>query len=121
MFLPIMVKVRPSKTGDNQNHFTLMLILPKEINAENPAPVSKIEGVFPIYHPEQILYARRFPGFAKEADWRRESLRIVEVCQEFGINSDEVISATYDMPMKLLNRRNEVLVAQLTKEEPIEE
>lgn len=115
MYLPIMVKVRPSVSGEKENQFTIMLVLDKQVTSSNPPPLSKIEGVFTIHNPGGIFYARRFNGFAKEADWKRESTAILEVCQAFPINVEEVISATYDMPTKLLNRRNEVLVAELTE------
>ncbi|CAF5168422.1 unnamed protein product, partial [Rotaria magnacalcarata] len=57
-------------------------------------------------------------GFAKENDWKRESAKILDVCKELSINRTEVISATYDMPMKLFNRHNEVLVAELSENIP---
>lgn len=112
MCLPIMVKVRPSLTDEKENHFTLMLILDKD-NSINPPPVPTIEDVF-IYHQlEQIFYAKRFAGFAKEVDWKRESAQLLEICKTLPVNREEVISASYDMPTKLLNRHNEVLVAEI--------
>ncbi|CAF3362276.1 unnamed protein product [Rotaria socialis] len=115
--LPIMVKVRPSLTAEAENQFTIMLILDKDNNASSP-PTPTIEGVFICHQPEQILYAKRFGGFAKENDWKRESAHILEICKELSINRAEVISATYDMPMKLFNRHNEVLVAELSENIP---
>ena len=111
-----MVKVRPSLNNENENCFTLMMVLDKEFSIDNPAPASKIDGIFVIYHIERILYARRFGGFAKEADWKRESVQILNACKGLNVDTSEVISATYDMPMKLFNRRNEVLVAELKEE-----
>ena len=107
-----MVKVRPSFSAEKENQFTLMLVLDRQVTSANPPPRSTIDGVFAISHPGGIYYARRFNGFAKEADWKRESAAILDVCQGLPINVEEVISATYDMPTKLMNRRNEVLVAE---------
>ncbi|CAF1591774.1 unnamed protein product [Adineta ricciae] len=112
MCLPIMVKVRPSTSNDRENHFTLLLILDKDIH-NSSAPIPNIDGVFIYQQPERTFYAKRFGGFAKEADWRRESQSILDICKDFAINREEVTSATYDMPMKLLNRHNEVLVSEL--------
>jgi hypothetical protein len=109
MCLPIMVKVRPSLTDGQENQFTLMLVLDKDNNT-NSSPIPTVDGVFIYYQAEQIFYAKRFSGFAKEADWKRESTGILELCKTLPINREEVISATYDMPTKLLNRHNEVLV-----------
>src|SRR5436190_1830623 len=67
MCLPIMVKVRPSMSDEKENHFTLMLVLTKE-NHLTPPPASTVEDVYIYQHPEQIIYAKRFGGFAKEAD-----------------------------------------------------
>lgn len=89
-----------------------MLILTKE-NLLTPPPTPTVEDVYIYQHPEQIIYAKRFGGFAKEADWKRESAQLLEICKEMSVNRDEVISASYDLPMKLLNRHNEVLVAEL--------
>jgi hypothetical protein len=114
MFLPIMVKVRPSLSADMENQFTLMLVLDKQFSINTPPPLPTVDGVFTVHHPEQIYYARRFNGFAKEADWKRESSNLLDVCKHLTINSSEVISATYDMPTKLINRRNEVLVADIS-------
>lgn len=107
-----MVRVRPSSTEENENHFTLMIILDKDSNS-NPPPESTVDGVFIYHQKEQIFYAKRFGGFAKEADWKRESAALLEICKTFPINREEVISASYDMPMKLFNRHNEVLVAEV--------
>lgn len=112
MCLPIMVKVRPSLTADKENHFTLMLILDKD-NCINPPPVPTIEDVFIYHQSEQIFYAKRFAGFAKEADWKRESALLLELCKTLPVNREEVISASYDMPTRLLNRHNEVLVGEI--------
>ncbi|CAF0782178.1 unnamed protein product [Rotaria sp. Silwood1] len=115
--LPIMVKVRPSLITDGENQFTIMLLLDKDNNINSP-PLPTANGVF-IYHQlEQIFYAKRFGGFAKENDWKRESSNILELCKTFPINREEVISATYDMPTKLFNRHNEVLVAEITSNIP---
>jgi len=111
MCLPIMVKVRPSLTDERENQFTLMLILDQD-NINSP-PLPTEEGVFIYHQSEQIFYAKRFGGFAKEADWKRESTDILELCKTLPINREEVISATYDMPTKLFNRHNEVLVAEI--------
>jgi len=112
MCLPIMVKVRP--LTDEQNQFTLMLILDQDNNINSP-PLSIVEGVFIYQQSEQIFYAKRFGGFAKESDWRRESSQLLELCQTLPINREEVISASYDMPTKLFHRHNEVLVAEMIK------
>ncbi|UJR37674.1 hypothetical protein I4U23_030369 [Adineta vaga] len=112
MCLPIMVIVRPSLTNNQENRFTLLLILDKD-NHKNSPPIPTVEGVYIYQQVEQIFYAKRFGGFAKEADWKRESKNILELCKTFPINREEVISATYDMPMKLINRHNEVLVTEL--------
>ncbi|CAF0781478.1 unnamed protein product [Adineta steineri] len=112
MCLPIMVKVRPSLINGRENQFTLMLVLDKD-NHKNSPPIPTVDGVFIYQQSEQILYAKRFGGFAKEADWKRETKNILEICKTFPINREEVISATYDMPTKLLNRHNEVLVAEM--------
>jgi hypothetical protein len=117
--LPIMVKVRPSLSNDKENTFTLMIVLDKECHASSP-PKPTVDDVFICQLPEQICYAKRFSGFAKEADWKRESLNLLELCKGLPINSEEVISATYDMPTKLLNRHNEVLVAEMIKKSPEE-
>lgn len=109
-----MVKVRPSLNDDKENHFTLMLILTKE-NLLTPPPAPTVEDVYIYQHPEQIIYAKRFGGFAKEADWKRESAQLLEICKTLPVNRDEVISASYDLPMKLLNRHNEVLVVELNE------
>ena len=108
-----MVKVRPSMSDEKENQFTLMLVLDKQFSLTAPPPLPTAEGVFTVHHPQQILYARRFGGFAKEADWKRESTNLLEVCRGLTINSAEVLSATYDLPTKLMNRRNEVLVAEI--------
>jgi hypothetical protein len=111
-----MVKVRPSLNGEQETQFTLMLVLDKDNNI-NPPPLPTIDGVFIHHQNEQIFYARRFGGFAKEADWKRESSQLLEICKTLPINREEVISATYDMPTKLLNRHNEVLVAEIIPNE----
>ena len=107
-----MVKVRPSLTAEKENHFTLMLLLDRD-NSVNTPPVPTVEGVFIYHQSEQIFYAKRFGGFAKEADWKRESAQILEICKDFPVNREEVVSVSYDMPTKLFNRHNEVLVAEL--------
>lgn len=107
--LPIMVRVRPSTTPDQGNTFTIMLVLDKE-NLNSP-PTPTMDGVFIYHQGEQIFYAKRFGGFAKEADWQRESKQLLESCAGLPINAEEVLSATYDMPTKLIHRHNEVLVA----------
>lgn len=114
-----MVKVRPSTTKEKENHFTLLFILDQD-NHKNSPPIPTIDGVFIYQQSEQIFYAKRFGGFAKEADWKRESQNILDLCKEFPINREEVISATYDMPMKLFNRHNEVLVTELIENNPNE-
>lgn len=114
MCLPIMVKVRPSLSDDKENHFTLMLVLSKE-NHLTPPPASTVEDVYIYQHPEQIIYAKRFGGFAKEADWKRESAQLLELCKTLPVNREEVISASYDLPTKLMNRHNEVLVAEINE------
>ena len=111
-----MVKVRPSLSNEKENQFTLMLVLDKDVTSNSPPPLPTGDGVYTVLQPEQIFYARRFGGFAKEADWKRESSKLLEVCKGIRINVDEVISTTYDMPTKLLNRRNEVLVAEIAEE-----
>lgn len=112
--LPIMVKVRPLQTAENENEFTILLILDKDCNVTEP-PAPTIEGVFIYHQSEQICYAKRFGGFAKERDWKRESTEILEICKDFPINREEVYSVTYDMPTKLFNRHNEVLVAEINQ------
>ena len=114
MCLPIMVKVRPSLDDTQENQFTLMLVLDKDNNINSP-PLPTVEGVFIHHQDEQIFYAKRFGGFAKEADWKRETTNLLELCKTFPVNREEVISATYDMPTKLLNRHNEVLVAEINE------
>jgi hypothetical protein len=109
-----MVKVRPSLDNAQENQFTLMLILDKDNNINSP-PLPTVEGVFIHHQGEQIFYAKRFGGFAKEADWKRETTNLLELCKTFPVNREEVISATYDMPTKLLNRHNEVLVAEINE------
>lgn len=113
IFLPIMVKVRPSMSDEKENQFTLMLMLDKQFSLDSPPPLPTAEGVFTNHNPQQVYYARRFGGFAKEADWKRESTNLLQVCKGLQINSAEVLSATYDMPTKLMSRRNEVLVAEI--------
>lgn len=107
-----MVKVRPSLNNENENHFTLMLILDRD-NNQNTPPIPTIDGVFIHHQNEQIFYAKRFGGFAKEADWKRESSQLLELCKTLQVNREEVISASYDMPTRLFNRHNEVLVAEM--------
>lgn len=114
LYLPILVRVRPSLTDDKENHFTLMIILEQDANTNLP-PESTAEGVFIYHQKEQIFYVKRFSGFAKEADWKRESTQLLEICKTFPVNQEEVISASYDMPTKLLNRHNEVLIAELNE------
>ena len=109
-----MVKVRPLTPDGKESHFTLMLVLDKENNT-NPPPASTIEDVFIHHEAEQIIYAKRFSGFAKEADWKRESAQLLELCKTLPVNREVVISASYDMPTKLLNRHNEVLIAELVQ------
>ncbi|CAF0744841.1 unnamed protein product [Rotaria sordida] len=115
--LPIMVKVRPLLTADEENQFTIMLLLDKDNNI-NPPSLPTADGVFIYHQSEQIFYAKRFGGFAKENDWKRESSNILELCKTLPINREEVISATYDMPTKLFNRHNEVLVAEIIENVP---
>jgi len=112
MCLPIMVKVRPSFTGEQENQYTIMLVLDQDNNVNSP-PLPTIDGVSIYHQGEQIFYAKRFGGFAKEADWKRESTQLLELCKTLPVNGQEVISASYDMPTKLFNRRNEVLVAEM--------
>ena len=106
-----MVKVRPLLTGDKENQFTIMIVLDKDNVNSPPLPIT--DGVFIYRQSEHIFYAKRFGGFAKEADWKRESSSLLESCKTLKINREEVISATYDMPTKLLHRHNEVLVAEI--------
>ena len=110
-----MVKVRPSLSDEKENSFTLMLVLDRDSNTAAPPPAPTVEGVFIYHQSEQIFYAKRFAGFAKEADWKRESAQLLEICKTFSVNREEVISASYDMPTKLFNRHNEVLVAELVE------
>jgi hypothetical protein len=111
-----MVKVRPSLTDEQVNQFTLMMVLDQDNHINSP-PLPTIDGVS-IYHQiEQIFYAKRFGGFAKEADWKRESKQLLELCNALSVNREEVISASYDMPTKLFNRHNEVLVAEMIENE----
>jgi len=107
-----MVKVRPLLNDGQENQFTIMLVLDKDNNITAP-PLPTIDEVFIYHQDEQIFYAKRFAGFAKEADWKRESTQLLELCKTLSINREEVISATYDMPTKLFNRHNEVLVAEM--------
>jgi len=116
LYLPIMVKVRPSLTGEPENQFTIMLVLDKDNHINSP-PLPNIDGVSIYHQAEQIFYAKRFGGFAKEADWKRESSQLLELCKTLPINREEVISASYDMPTKLFNRHNEVLVAEMIENE----
>ncbi|CAF0764416.1 unnamed protein product [Didymodactylos carnosus] len=102
IYLPVMVKVK--QKSKLENNFTLMLVLEKEDQINPPKPT--VEGVFILNQPECIVYSN---GFAKEADWKRESIDLMKNLHSVPINHEEIISATYDLPTKLMNRHNEVM------------
>ncbi|CAF1558751.1 unnamed protein product [Didymodactylos carnosus] len=81
-------------------------------NQINP-PKPTVEDVFILNQPERIVYAKRFGGFAKEADWKRESADLMKKLHLLPINQEEILSATYDLPTKLMNRHNEVMFMAL--------
>jgi hypothetical protein len=114
MQLPILVKVRKAVIEGGENQFTLLLILDRDNNIDS-LPQSTIDDVFIYHQSEHIFYVRRFGGYAKEVDWIRESNALLDLRPELPIVRNEVISACYDMPTKLRNRRNELLIAEITE------
>jgi hypothetical protein len=114
MQLPILVKVRKAVIEGGENQFTLLLILDRDNNIDS-LPQSTIDDVFIYHQSEHSFYVRRFGGYAKEADWIRESNALLDLRPELPIVRNEVISACYDMPTKLRNRRNELLIAEITE------
>jgi len=83
-----------------------MLALDKDNHINSP-PLPTINSVSIYHQAEQFFFAKRFGGFAKEADWKRENSQLLELSITLPINREEVISAAYDMPTKLFIQENE--------------
>merc|ERR1712080_477983 len=82
-----------------------------------PAP-QPMEGsdVFLYTRPAMKVYARRFGGFAMTAEtWIREWRLLMADLIGKQVEDDEYFAMTYNSPMQMENRRNEILV-QSTKE-----
>jgi len=103
-------KYQPGHT--HQGGITGVRVKPAPRHAAIPAP-QPMEGsdVFLYTRPEAKVYARRFGGFAMTAEtWKQEWQLLMADLIGKQVKDDEYFALTYNSPMQMENRRNEILV-----------
>jgi len=114
----------PSKYQNNHHH--------KETKPAGPPtkPAPRHAAVFPpmpmegshvvLYNrPEMSAYARRFGGWALTAEtWEQHRQQLREDLIGKRVRENEYFTVSYDSPMQMVNRRNEVVIQAEAGENP---
>jgi len=87
---------------------TMCFYLGEDHQANPPTPTG--EGVFIENRPGITVFTRRFGGWANDDDWSSEKNAVKRVVTNEGIEYDSTkeYRVSYQSPMRLFNRRNEL-------------
>ncbi|KAM6956972.1 heme-binding protein 1-like [Aplochiton taeniatus] len=111
---PFTVTVYPRDDGVMSRRLVVALKIPSSYQMAPPAPTDadlRIED-----RPGMTVYVLQFGGFAGEAEYRAEASRLTRTLGESApFQRKQYFCCSYDQPIKLYGRRNEVWFLQ---EEP---
>ncbi|XP_056422633.1 heme-binding protein 2 [Hyla sarda] len=108
MTAPVTTYIEPGAGPACESTITVSFYIPPEHQENPPKPTES--NVFVTERPQMTVYVRTFGGFTNGAKNQEQILQLSECLRRDGKQFDEnnIYTAGYDSPFKLLNRHNEV-------------